>query len=115
MRKLAKDSVKTSPPAGKLTRVGRLNASSMQANQSISIFQCIAGGDPVGGTDVCGPTAQLAEYGRPADRAWHRHLPRNGEAVVEQIGPMSAGEVWRKRMAACEGFATGAGTSTRCT
>ena len=69
------------------TRVGHEDATSPQISQPFPVFQLIAGGDPSGCHDVRSVSAEPSECRRLAFRAWHRHLPRNCAAVVEQVRP----------------------------
>jgi len=43
--------------------------------QSVSLFQFVAGGDPLGGDAVCSLPVVIEECGGPAAWALHRHLP----------------------------------------
>ena len=65
-------------------RVERSHALSTQASQPVPLIQLVTWGDPAGDADVRALPALLAERGEPAVRAWDRHLPRDGAAMMEQ-------------------------------
>ena len=77
--------VRPNAPAGNQGRVGGRHASSAQASQPVPLLQLVVRGDPAGGDDVRALPALLTERGGPAVRARHRHLTRDGQAVVEQV------------------------------
>jgi len=61
------------------------HAPPQKTSQPVPLFQLIAGGHPPGCDDVCAVPAQPSERRGSAIRAWDRHLPRDGEVLVEPV------------------------------
>ena len=68
-------------------RLGAGHATPEEASQSVPLFQLVTGDHPPGGDDVRAVPTEPAERRGPAGRARDRHLPRDREALVEQVRP----------------------------